>query len=949
MSDLEKPYEPSLVEEEWYAFWMKEGLFTANPKNRKPSFSIVLPPPNVTGVLHMGHALVNTLQDIQIRWMKMRGYETAWIPGTDHAGISTQSVVEKSLFAKTGKRRQDFDREEFLRHVWAWKEDHSEKILSQLKKLGCALDWTRLRFTMDEQSTKAVKFMFKKMFDEGLIHRGDYLVNWDPVLQTAIADDEVEHEEQNSYLWHIRYPIEGSKEYLVLATTRPETILGDTAVAVSPGDPRYAKLVGKQVRLPLTERLVPIIEDRYVDPKFGTGVVKITPAHDFNDYEVGFRHDLPLINIMNRDATLNENAGPFEGLSREEARKEIVKELQRLGLIEKIESHTNRVGVSYKSKAIIEPYLSKQWFIKMGPFKEKLLSAVRDEKTVIIPQGWDKTYFHWIENLRDWCISRQLWWGHRIPIWYNVHNEDQIICHIEDGLPQEVIDDPEGWRQDDDVLDTWFSSALWPLTTLGWPEKTEDLQKFYPNSTLITGHDILFFWVARMMVMGEYATGELPFPKTFVHGLIYGKSYWREAKNGGISYVDANERLKYELGEAIPSDVHHKWEKMSKSKGNVIDPIEIIDQYGADAMRFALTSSVTHARQIDLDRRRFEEFKNFANKVWNATRFIVSNLGANEKADMPALVTNDLQMGLNRALFTTDDAWILSRLNRVIDQVNDHLGNYVFNEAAKTLYAFFWDEFCAYYVELSKPYLFGKVGNAELRKNKQKVLLTVFFASIRLMHPIAPFITEELFSILKGLFPTVQKRGSVDPYMDDLIAGLSMKSIMLSPFPEKLCQDDISEEAEGNFAFINETIYAIRNIRAEMQIPPGMATDIHIVGKSSKELLLIESNQTMITSLIRAQMIAFHETEPKVQSCSTAVLKGLKILIPLPKELQEKEKSRLEKELEKQRGQISSLEAKLSNPSFTERAPQELVENTKKALKEAQTKEIEITSKLKSL
>ncbi len=647
--ELPKAYNPNVVEEKWYYFWEWKGLFHADPLSDKEPYCIVMPPPNVTGVLHMGHALVSTLQDVLIRWKRMAGYEVLWVPGLDHAGISTQTVVEKDLIAKHGKRRADYGREEFLEYVWKWKEKSEKRIIDQLKKVGCSCDWMRKRFTMDKDANFAVRTLFKKMFDEGLIYRGDYLVNWDPVTETALADDEVEYEERNTKLWHFNYPFEKGEGHLTIATTRPETMLGDVAVAVSPKDPRYKALVGKNVILPIVGRKLPIVADTYVDPKFGTGVVKITPAHDPNDWELGKRHNLPLINILNADGTLNENGLEYEGLSMEEARLRIVRRMGELGHLEKIQPYTHRIGVSYRSKAIIEPYLSKQWFIKMEPFKQKLIDAVKKNKVKIIPKNWENTYFYWIENLRDWCISRQLWWGHRIPIWY--HESGKVICFEGEGKPPEVIKDPKGWTQDPDVLDTWFSSSLWPFSSLGWPHKTNELKKFYPNSVLVTGHDILFFWVARMIMMGEYVTGDVPFPETSLQGLIFGKSYWKENKGGGITYV---------IHEEDGPDVQSKWEKMSKSKGNVIDPIEIINTYGADAMRMALSASATHSPQIDLDHRQFEEFKNFTNKVWNGSRFVLMNL---------TLSSAELMKGLGE--LTLDDKWILSVLNRTIN-VLDH-------------------------------------------------------------------------------------------------------------------------------------------------------------------------------------------------------------------------------------------------------------------------------------
>jgi valyl-tRNA synthetase len=945
--ELSKTFDPSICEEKWYLFWEERGYFKPSETATKSPYTIILPPPNVTGALHMGHALVNTIQDILIRFKRMQGHKTLWIPGTDHAGISTQAVVERHLYATLGKRKRDFSRDEFLKQVWLWKDEYADKILNQLKKLGSSLDWSRLRFTMDDVSTKAVKTMFKKMYDEGLIYRGDYLVNWDPLLQTAIADDEVEHEEKNSSLWYFNYPIaEDPKHFITIATTRPETMLGDTAVAVSPKDERYKHLIGKHVLLPIANRKIPIIEDAYVDPSFGSGVVKITPAHDFNDYEVGKRHLLPMINILNPNGTLNENGLAYEGLNVEEAREKVVLEMKRLGLIEKIEPHTLRVGISYRSKGIIQPYLSKQWFIKMEPFKQKLLDAVRSESVKIVPKDFEKTYFHWIENLRDWCISRQLWWGHQIPIWYHKDNPSVMICHIEEGLPKEVLENPESYVQDEDVLDTWFSSALWPITTLGWPENTSDLNTFYPTATLVTGHDILFFWVARMILMGEYATGKVPFHETFIHGLIYGKSYWRKDPSGNILYVTPSERKELEASQNLPADIHSKWEKMSKSKGNVIDPIEIISEYGADAMRFALAASVTHARQIDLDRRRFEEYKNFANKLWNATRFILSAFDANEKGD-GSLMGSDLSEPLDIDALTLDDKWILTRLNKTIYKVTKELNEYHFNEAAKSIYEFFWDEFCAYYLEISKPFLYGKVGSQRERKNKQKLLLITVMNSIRLMHPIVPFITEEIFSLLKERFEGIDPKAKLDPFLEETRNALLKEACIIAPFPETFECDDLSKNAEEEFNEIFEIVYALRNIRAELQIPLGSHIDVYLISEDKKRLEFIYNQHKIIQALVKVNQIqSSHQDEIIVAAGATAMVKGIKIFVPLPSDLKEKEKIRLLKELEKLIKQIESLQIKLENVDFVARAPKELVDKTKDALSMTKQSKDEIEKKL---
>lgn len=951
--ELPKAYDPTQTDRKWYQFWLENKFFEANPHSEKPSYCIVIPPPNVTGVLHMGHALVDTLQDVLIRWKRMCGYEALWVPGTDHAGIATQAVVERNLLAKEGKRRKDFSREDFLKHVWAWKEEKESSILQQIKLLGCSCDWSRYRFTMDEQCSKAVKLIFKRLYDQGLIYRGDYLVNWDPVTQTALADDEVEYEEKNSFLWYIRYQIENSDSFITIATTRPETLLGDTAVAVSPKDPRYTSFIGKRIKLPFVNRSIEIIADDFVDPEFGTGAVKITPAHDPNDYQMGLRHHLEMINIMTPDGKINSQGKEFEGLSMEEARLCIVARLKEMGLLEKEVPHLNRVGVSYRSKAVIEPYLSKQWFVKMSSASDMLKKAVESEEVKLIPNNWSNTYFHWINNLRDWCISRQLWWGHRIPIWYSIKDPEKMICYEGEGVPPEVAAAPEDWRQDEDVLDTWFSSALWPFSTLGWPDDTADLKKFYPNSILITGHDILFFWVARMLFMGKWAIGEFPFPEVFLNGLIYGKSYWRNNPGGGITYVLPAEQIRYDMGqEQLPKDVHHKWEKMSKSKGNVIDPMELVEQYGTDAVRLTLCASSPQLRQIDLDRRKFEEFKNFTNKIWNGFRFVLMNLQKGNEPNQKELSGSELAKGICFDILTLDDRWILSKLNRVIKEVNEALSTYRFENAALAAYDFFWKEFCAYYVEMTKPILFGKEGNEALRVNKQKILSIVMVNAIQLLHPIAPFITEEIFQILKSHF-TLDDTSitSSDPYTNAVVQALLSKACIVSPFPEKpFVENDISLEVETNFSKIEEVIYTIRNIRAEMQIPPSTAIDVYFVAQEENALgSLLKVNHLLIRSLVRIKTIDSLVEEPAFGLAATGIVEGVKIIVPLPAELVTQEKARLEKERERIVKNLEKIEVQLSNPTFIDRAPKELVEKQLQ-LKSEQLKEIMIIdSKLQNL
>lgn len=920
-------YNPREIEDQWYSFWEEKGFFKADASSSKPAYCISIPPPNVTGVLHMGHGLVDTLQDVLIRFKRMQGYEALWIPGTDHAGIATQTVVERDQMAKTGKRRKDFSREEFLELVWQWKEKSQGHILSQLRKLGCSCDWDRLAFTMDDKRSRAVRVLFKKMFDDGMIYRGDYLVNWDPVTQTALADDEVEYEDKQSFLWHMKYPLSDGSGHLVVATTRPETMLGDTAVAVHPDDKRYKHLIGQTILLPLTNRAIPIIADNYVDPEFGTGVVKITPAHDPNDYEMGLRHDLEMINIMTPDGKVNERGEKFAGLTMEEARLAVADQIKALGLMEKIEPHYHRVGVSYRSKAVIEPYLSKQWFVKMSSFKEELVEAVRSQKVKIIPQDWEKTYFHWIDNLRDWCISRQLWWGHRIPIWYN---GEEILCYDGEGVPPEVEKAPEKWKRDDDVLDTWFSSGLWPLSILGWPDQTPDLEKFYPNSVLITGHDILFFWVARMLFLGKYASGEFPFPETFLHGLIYGKSYWRYHKDGSIGYLPQDERLRYDRGESIPPDVQSKWEKMSKSKGNVIDPIEIIEEYGTDAMRIALCSVATHARQIDLDRRRFEEYKNFINKIWNGARFCFTHLDQ-----------FDPKEGIDLSLLALEDRWILSRLQAVIESTTAHLQDYSFDKVAHETYHFFWDEFCAYYLELTKPTLFGKVGTDNDKHNKRCILLVILSSMIRIFHPMIPFITEELFHQLKKtlVFTTNPK----DEFTNEAKIAFESPACIVAPFPKVISERDPTVERE--FESMDEILRCIRNIRAEMQLPPNVSTDLYIDGEKST-LDLVKKNEAIFKALIRLDAVYFTSPAENLPFAASSSIQSLQLTIPLPEELKEKELARLKKLQEKLMKQEQAARGRLGNKNFVEKAPQDVVESLRKQLEETEHQLASISKRL---
>lgn len=924
--ELPTSYTPSAVETKWYSYYLKNNLFTPNLQSAKPSYCIVMPPPNVTGVLHMGHALVNTLQDILIRWKKMSGFETLWVPGLDHAGIATQTVVERHLLRTTGKRRVDFTRDEFLAHVWKWKEESGSSIISQLKTLGCACDWSRLAFSMDETRSKSVRRAFKLLFDQGLIYRGNYLVNWDPVTGTALADDEVEYEERQGSLWHFRYPVP-EIGHIDIATTRPETMLGDTAVAVHPNDERYTHLIGKQILHPLTNRSIPIVADPFVDPTFGTGAVKITPAHDHNDYALALRHNLPMLSIMNKDGTINEEGGEFKGLSMQEARARIVELLRHKGVLLKEVPHILRVGLSYRSKAILEPHLSQQWFVKLSSFSERLREVVDSKQVDLLPTHWKATYFHWIDNLRDWCISRQLWWGHRIPIWYSKENPEIVICYDGEGAPPEVEKNPDMWVQDPDVLDTWFSSALWPFSTLGWPDKGEEFRRFYPNSTLVTGHDILFFWVAKMMMMGEALLQTPPFKETFLHGLIYGKSYWRENVGGGITYASADEQKNYDLGAKVPPEVKSKWEKMSKSKGNIIDPLEIITEYGADACRMALAASATEARQIDLDRRRFEEFKNFANKVWNGARFVLMNTQELEH-------TYSSKLGI-------EDSWILSRLQKTISSINNSLQKYAFDKAATNAYDFFWNEFCAFYVEMSKPALFGKKSLAE-KGLKQRVALYVLINAIRLLHPFAPFISDELFRCVKIQLP---KESLQHPqWMQEAFQALQADVCLLAPFPETnpLLLD---EESEYTFERFQKLLLAIRGIRGEMKIPPQTTTDLFIVQKKEHQhqegristTQLVEALRTPLTALARVGRLEFIDKVADIGPAAQAPFEESILIIPIPKELLSKEKERVEKEVEKSRKGLEKMQKTVEQMQNSSSVPPQVLSKNIESLQQLQS------------
>ncbi|MBC7331442.1 MAG: valine--tRNA ligase, partial [Synergistetes bacterium] len=802
-SELPKAYDPSRVEEKWYSFWIEKGYFHSEVDPSRKKFSVVIPPPNVTGSLHMGHALNNTIQDIFVRWKRMQGFNTMWLPGTDHAGIATQNVVERAL-AKEGLKKEDLGREKFLEKVWEWKEKYGGTIIRQLKRLGASCDWDRERFTLDEGLSRAVREVFVRLFREGLIYRGNYIINWCPRCGTALSDIEVEHEEVRGSLWYVRYPIlDEPGNYITVATTRPETILGDVAVAVHPDDERYKEFVGKKVNIPLTNRIGVVIADEMVDPSFGTGAVKITPAHDPNDFLVAQRHSLSHIKVIGPDGKMTGEAGrAYEGLDRFECRKRVVEDLEKEGLLEKVEEYTHAVGHCYRCKTVIEPYLSEQWFVKMKPLAEPAINAVKEGKVRFIPKTWEKVYYDWMENIRDWCISRQLWWGHRIPIWY---------CQ-DCGHMNAFVEPPEACEkcgsndllQDPDVLDTWFSSALWPFSTLGWPEKTPDLEYYYPTDLLVTGFDIIFFWVARMIMMGLKFMGDVPFYDVYIHALV-----------------------RDEEGK-----------KMSKSFGNVIDPLDMIDKYGADALRFTLASLAVQGRDIKLSESRIESSKNFANKIWNALRFILMNI---KGFDPSAFSEESLVLDLA-------DRWILSRTQKVIKEVTDFLNGYYVGESAKTLYEFIWGEFCDWYVEISKATLYDSTEDSIRKDGVKYILWKVSSIILRLLHPYMPFITEELWQHL----PCVQE------------------SIVISPWPE-VDEKFINDVAEEKMKYIMDTVRVIRNLRAEMEIKPGEKVKVVVKPHDAEYSELVKEYEKYIIRLASLSEFQIDPTCERPKGCAVGV------------------------------------------------------------------------------
>ena len=906
---MDKTFQPANIESRWYQEWEAKGYFA--PQGGEQAYSIMIPPPNVTGSLHMGHGFQEAIMDALIRYHRMAGYNTLWQVGTDHAGIATQMVVERQLEAQ-GTNRHDLGREKFVEKVWEWKEQSGGTITRQLRRLGSSLDWSRERFTMDPGLSAAVQDVFIRLHREGLIYRGQRLVNWDPSLHTAISDLEVISEEEQGQMWHFNYPLAGDEGHLTVATTRPETMLGDSAVAVHPEDERYAHLIGRTVQLPLCDREIPVIADEYVDREFGTGCVKITPAHDFNDYDVGRRHNLPIINIFNDDAAINDSAPqPYRGLDRMDARQRVVADLDALGLLDKVEDHRLRVPRGDRSGVVIEPYLTDQWYVDAKKLAKPAIAAVENGDIQFVPKQWENTYFAWMRDIQDWCISRQLWWGHRIPAWYDTDGnfyvgESEAAVREENALADEV-----SLRQDEDVLDTWFSSALWTFSTLGWPEETEELAIFHPSSVLVTGFDIIFFWVARMIMMTLHLREEVPFHTVYVHGLV------RDAEG----------------------------QKMSKSKGNVIDPIDLIDgieleeliskrtagmmqpkmaskvekstrrqfpdgiaAYGTDALRFTYYSLASTGRDIKFDIGRIEGYRNFCNKIWNAARYVMMNC---DNEDCGVHNSEPVQLSLA-------DRWITSKLQETTTQITQAVGSYRFDMASQALYEFIWNEYCDWYLELSKPVLWDEDASPEAMRGTRQTLIRVLETWLRLLHPLMPFITEEIWQ-------------SVGP-----LAGKAGATIMLQPYPEPN-ETDVDAEAEADIEWLKAVILGVRNIRGEMNIPPGKALTLLLRNGDASDQTRLAQNSQYLKKLAKLDDISWLSPDDAVPAAATALAGELEILVPMAGLIdKDAEISRLNKEIGKLESDLARLQGKLGNAAFIDKAPAAVVAKEQEKLQAQQ-------------
>ncbi|NLJ79959.1 MAG: valine--tRNA ligase [Firmicutes bacterium] len=852
---MAKTYDPKKVEDKWYSYWEEKGFFHAEVEKGKESFCIVIPPPNITGELHIGHALDNTYQDILVRWKRMQGVNTLWVPGTDHAGIATQARVEDHLRTTEGKTRHDLGRDQFIERTWAWKEKYGNQILYQLKKLGASLDWERERFTMDEGCSRAVRTVFVRLFEKGLIYQGNYNVNWCPNCSTTLSDIEVEHEKEKGKLYHLKYPFADQSGFIQIATTRPETMLGDTAVAINPEDQRYKHLLGKKVVVPLVNREVPIIADDYVDKEFGTGMVKVTPAHDPNDFEIGLRHNLPQIQVIGLDAKMTEEAGPYSQMDRYDCRRKIVADLKELGLLVKVDAHEHAVGQCYRCHTVVEPLISKQWFVKMDTLTKPAIAAVESGEIKFVPERFSKQYLHWMENLRDWCISRQLWWGHRIPVWY-CRDCGKTFASVED--PSQCLQcGSNRIEQDPDVLDTWFSSALWPFSVLGWPEKTPELEHFYPTNVLVTGFDIIFFWVARMIVMGYEFMGEKPFGDVLIHGLV------RDAQG----------------------------RKMSKSLGNGVDPLDAIEEYGADALRMNLVIGVSPGNDLRFVPEKAEAYRNFANKIWNASRFALMHL---KDFDPEEHSFDSLEL-------STADNWILSRYQFAAAELTRLMERYDMGEGARVLYNFIWSELCDWYLELSKPRLYGRRGE-KARQAAQYVLWYVFKHTMQLLHPYMPFITEEIWQSLPKHGP----------------------SIMVAPWPEPT--EFAAPDQERAMEEVMAAVTAVRAVRSEKNVAPGRKITAIFQG-NAEDLGGLKANEGDIRNLAGIGDLTFQEPGKKPAKSVSTVVGGISIFLPLAGLVDLKEEmQRIKRELENAQKELQRAEQKLANEDFITKAPKRVVE-----------------------
>ncbi|MDQ0090853.1 valyl-tRNA synthetase [Paenibacillus anaericanus] len=878
-ADMPTTYDPKAAEQKWYRYWQEGNFFKAGQRPDAKPYTIVIPPPNVTGMLHIGHAMDFTLQDILIRTKRMQGYDALWLPGSDHAGIATQTKVEQKL-REQGLTRYDLGREKFLEKVWEWKDQYADTIRDQWAKMGLSLDYSRERFTLDEGLSQAVRKVFVKLHEKGLIYRGKYIINWDPAARTAISDIEVEYKEVNGHLYHLQYPLKDGSGYITVATTRPETMLGDTAVAVHPEDERYRHLIGKSLILPIIEREIPIIGDEYVEKDFGSGAVKITPAHDPNDFEVGLRHDLPQITVMDESGTMNGAAGKYQGLDRSECRTLIVKDLQEMGVLIKIEDHVHQVGHSERSGAVVEPYLSTQWFVKMKPLAEAAIAAQKSGKGVnFIPDRFEKIYLQWIENVRDWCISRQLWWGHRIPAWYSESTGEMVVAHSEEEAREKLGKDD--LRQDNDVLDTWFSSALWPFSTLGWPdENSEDFKRFFPTDVLVTGYDIIYFWVARMIFTALEFTDEIPFKDVLMHGLV------RDSEG----------------------------RKMSKSLGNGVDPIEVIDQYGADAMRYMISTGSTPGQDLRFRWERVEQSRNFANKIWNASRFALMNLEGVTYDDID--ISGDL---------STSDRWILHRFNETAREVTRLIDAYDFGETGRVLYNFIWDDLCDWYIEFAKLSFYGE--DADAKRKTQSVLAYVLDRTLRLIHPFMPFISEEIWQHL--------------PH--------SGETITLAEWP----QYDPALEAPDAVQEMNlliDIIRSVRNIRAEVNVPMSKKIEL-LVKPGSEELLdILVRNGHYIRRFCNTSEYEASLTTVVPDKAMTAIVTGAELYLPLAGLLDiSQEIARLEKELENLNKEVERVEKKLANQGFVAKAPAKVIEEETAKMADYSDKRDKVLARIEEL